>query len=398
MRTVLISGAGIAGPALAYWLGRAGFRPTVVEIAAGPRTGGGAVDFRGAHLTVLERMGVLDELRRAQTGGSPMRFVDAAGRRLMELPADFAGGEVEVLRGDLGRILYEHSTPYAEYRFGDTVTALTQTADGVEVDFARGDRATYDLVVGADGVRSTVRLLAYGPHGRHLSHQGYYVATWEVPGFPGLGRTSLLYNEPGRMASIGGDHRDAARASAFVAFASPELDYDRRDTGRQRELIATALGGMGWHTPRLLAALPTATDLYFDAICRIDVTPWSRGRIALLGDAACGATIGGMGAGTAIVGAYVLAGELAAAGGDHTVAFGRYERLLRGYARGGQQGGQNTGRFLAPRRAWAARLRNSLLNRPYFLNLMLRTADDRTTALRLPDYPLPRADRRPDPV
>ncbi|MEU8074757.1 FAD-dependent monooxygenase [Catellatospora citrea] len=387
MRSVLISGAGIAGPALAYWLGRAGYRPTVVEIAAAPRRGGSAVDFRGGHLAVLERMGVLDALREVQTGGSPMRFVDAAGRRLMELPGDFAGGEVEVLRGDLARVLYEHSRSHAEYVFGDTVTALAQTTDGVDVTFAHGPARTFDLVIGADGVRSTVRRLAYGPHERFVSHQGYHVASWEVPGFSGLGRGSLLYNEPGRMISVGGDHRDPDRAYAFAVFASPPIDYPRRDLDRQRAIITAALGGLGWQASRLLAALPQASDLYFDAICRVDVTPWSRGRIALLGDAACGATIGGMGAGTAIVGAYVLAGELAAAGDDHTAAFGRYEALLGDYARRGQQGGENTGRFLAPRRAWTARARNALLNRPYFMNLLLKAADDRTNALDLPDYP-----------
>ncbi|MFD0598644.1 FAD-dependent monooxygenase [Catellatospora coxensis] len=299
-----------------------------------------------------------------------------------------------MLRGDLARILYEHSRPHAEYVFGDTVTSLAQTPDGVDVTFAHSRARTFDLVIGADGVRSTVRRLAYGPHERYVSHQGYHVASWEVPGFGGQGRGSLLYNEPGRMISVGGDHRDPERAYAFAVFAAPPIDHPRRDLDRQREIVTAALGGMGWHAPRLLAALPDASDLYFDAICRVDVTPWSRGRIALLGDAACGATIGGMGAGTAILGAYVLAGELAAAGDEHAVAFGRYEALLGAHARRGQQGGQNTGRFLAPRRAWAVRARNALLNRPYFMNLMLKAADDRTNVLDLPDYPALRGGRR----
>ncbi|GAB3848376.1 Rossmann-fold NAD(P)-binding domain-containing protein [Dactylosporangium cerinum] len=322
MKTVLISGASIAGPALAYWLGRHGFRPTVVEIAPALRAGGNRVDFRGrTHLGVLERMGVLDDLRAVQTGGTAMRFVDAAGRRLMELPAHFAGGDIEVPRFDLARVLHERSRDTTEYLFGDSIAAMSDTARGVDVTFASGTRRTFDLVVGADGVHSAVRRLMFGPQVRFVRHLGYYVATWGLPNDLGLDRHSVLFTAPGRMASVGGDHRDPSRAGAFVVFAAPRIDYDRHDQDQQRDIIRARFTGMGWEVPRLLAALDGATDLYFDAICRVDVPSWSRGRIALIGDAAAGATIGGMGTGTAVVAAYVLAGELAAAGGDHTVAF-----------------------------------------------------------------------------
>jgi 2-polyprenyl-6-methoxyphenol hydroxylase-like FAD-dependent oxidoreductase len=375
---VLISGGGIAGPALAYWLARHGFRPTVVEIAPALREGGSAVDFRGpTHLGLLDRMGVLDDLRRVQTGGTAMRFVDERGRSLMELPAGFAGGELDVRRGDLTRVLYEHTRQSTEYLFGDSISGLAETPDGVHVTFASGATRIFDLVVGADGVHSTVRRLAFGPESRYVRHLGYYVATWPVPGT--RDRTTLLYNVPGRMASIGAD-------GGSVMFASPPLDYDRRDLDQQRDLIERRFAGLGWEVPRLLATLRDAPDFYFDAICRVDLTPWWRGRVALVGDAACGATIGGMGTGTAIVATYVLAGELAAARGAHTVGYPRYESLVGDFARRCQKGGDATGRFLAPRRAWAARLRNGLLNRRPVLDLMLRMAQDRTTDIALPDY------------
>jgi 2-polyprenyl-6-methoxyphenol hydroxylase-like FAD-dependent oxidoreductase len=385
--TVLISGASIAGPALAYWLGRYGFRPTVVEIAPALRGGGNAVDFRGeTQLTLLERMGVLEDLRRVQTGGTAIRFVDEKGRKLMEMPADFAGGDIEVLRWDLSRVLYEHSRDITEYVFGDSVTAMTDTPQGVHVTFASGARRTFDLVIGADGVHSNVRRLAFGAESQFVSHLGYYVATWAVPNHPGLGRDSLSYNVPGKMASVGGDHRDPAKAGAFVAFASPRLNYDRHDVDQQRRIICDVFAGLGWQVPRLLAALRDASDFYFDSICRVDISPWSRGRIALVGDAACGATIGGMGTGSAIVAAYALAGELASAQGDHTVAYPRYEHLLRDFARRCQKGGDTTGKFLAPRSAWGVRLRNGLLSRRFFMNMMLKMAEDRTNNIELPDY------------
>ncbi|MEU6273991.1 FAD-dependent monooxygenase [Streptomyces populi] len=383
---VLISGASIAGPALAHWLGRHGFRPTVVELAPAPRQGGQAVDFRGeTHLTVLERMGLLPELRRIRTGGSAMRFVDERGRTLLDLPAEFAGGELEVLRGDLARVLHEHSASGTEYVFGDSVVGLTETPSGIRADFRSGISRDFDLVIGADGLHSNVRRLAFGPEEDYVSHLGYYAATWRLPNELGVGRGSVGYNVPGRLASVGADHRDPARAGAFLVFAAPELSYDRHDLEQQKRLIADAFSGLGWEVPRLLASLREAPDLYFDSISRVDVPTWSTGRVCLVGDAACGATIGGMGTGTAVVAAYVLAGELARARGDHRVAFPRYESRLRTYAEGCQAGGDRTGKFLAPGTATGMRIRNALLSRPLFLNGMLRLGE-KVSTVALPDY------------
>jgi 2-polyprenyl-6-methoxyphenol hydroxylase-like FAD-dependent oxidoreductase len=386
-RNVLISGASVAGPALAYWLGRYGFNPTVVEVAPALRGGGYAVDFRGpAHLQVLERMGVLEQLRRLQTGGSPLRFVDETGHTLLHLPAAFAGGDVEVLRTDLSRVLHEHSSDTTEYRFGDSIAAMTQTTDGVQVTFERGTKRTFDLVIGADGLHSNVRRLTFGPESQSVSFLGYYLAGWEVPNYLDLGRGSLMYNLPGKLASVGGDHRDPTKASTLFVFASPQLDYDRRDLQQQKQLVADAYAGVGWEVPTLLEGLWDAAELYFDSISRVDLVPWSSGRVTLVGDAACGATLGGMGTGTAVVAAYVLAGELASAGGDHRAAFAGYEQAVRDYAQGTQKGGDRTGKFLAPRTRLGMQLRNRLLGNRVLLNLILKAGQQVSGKITLKDY------------
>ncbi|MFD3472426.1 FAD-dependent monooxygenase [Streptomyces sp. NPDC058682] len=393
-RTVLVSGAGVAGPALAHRLAHHGLRPTVVEVAPALRPGGQAVDFRGGtQLRVLRRMGIFDELHRVRTGGSPMTFVDADGRELLHLPAEFAGGDIEVLRGDLSRILYEASLAAgAAYVFGDSPTSLTETTTGVDVTFRHAPPRTFDLVIGADGLHSNVRRLAFGPDADHVTHLGHYAATWSLPHHSGLGLDlrpgagSIGHNAPGRFASVAADHTDPARARAFLVFASPELAYDRHDPEAHKRLLRRAFAGLPWKVDRLLDSLDTADDLYFDSISRADVPAWSVGRIALLGDAACGATIGGMGTGTAVLGAYVLAGELSRSPGDHRAAFTRYESLLRDYAKDRQKGGDRTGRFLAPSSKLGLRLRNALLSKPRILARMLEAAKD-ATALALPDYP-----------
>lgn len=385
-KNVLISGASIAGPALAYWLGRYGFEPTVVELAPALREGGQAVDFRGeTHLTVLERMGVLDRLRGLETGGRTTAFVDPKGRQRLQLPAEFTGGDIEVLRGDLSRVLYEASLPYTEYVFGDSVTGLTETGDGVQVTFRHGAPREFDLVIGADGLHSNVRRLAFGPEQDYVTHLGYYAATWKLPNHLGLGRETIGCNTPGRLAQLGGGHRDPGVADAFVVFASPELSYDRHDLTAQKALIAEHFAGIGWHLPGMLESLRAAPELYFDSISRADVPVWSQGRIALVGDAACGATIGGMGTGTGVVAAYVLAGELARAAGDHRAGFTAYEGRLREYAQGCQKGGDRTGKFLAPGRI-GGRLRDVMLNRPALMTWMLNEGR-KVSTVELPDYP-----------
>ncbi len=383
---VLISGASIAGPALAYWLGRYGFETTVVELAPALRGGGQAVDFRGqTHLAVLERMGVLDELRALDTGGSPITFVDQRGRQILHLPADFAGGDVEVPRGELAQVLHQRSLPRTEYLFGDSITALEETRTGVRVTFQHGAPREFDLVIGADGLHSHVRRLTFGPEERYVRHLGYYAATWQVPNYLGLPTGSVGLNVPGRLAAVGADHRAPTRAGAFFVFASPELRYDRHDVAQQKKLIQDAFAGLGWEVPRLLESLQQVPELYFDSISRADVPAWSSGRVALLGDAACGATIGGMGTGTAVVAAYVLAGELARARGDHHTAFARYEHTLRDYAQGCQKGGDRTGPFLAPGTTTGLRVRNGLLNRRWILDRMLKMGKQ-VSSVDLPDY------------
>jgi len=388
-KRVLISGASIAGPALAYWLGRYGYEPTVVELSPALREGGYAVDFRGpVNLQVLERMGVLEDLCAVQTGGSAMRFVDETGRQLMRLPGEFAGGELEVLRSDLSRVLYEHSRNNAEYIFGDSIATLDQHSAGVDVTFESGSSRSFDLVIGADGLHSMVRRLAFGPEQDYVSYLGYYVAGWDVPNRYGVETDGLMYNVPGRMASVGIDRRESTRAGAMFIFASPELTYDRRNTEQQKQILRDAYAGMGWHVPQLLDGLSDSKELYFDSISRVDVDRWSTGRVALLGDAGYGATVGGMGTGTAIVAAYVLAGELATSGGDHTAAFARYEQTLRKPVQTCQAGGNRTGKFLAPATRFGIWFRNWTMNTPFLLNQMLKVGQKVSSQVELRDYPV----------
>ncbi|MGI5154173.1 FAD-dependent monooxygenase [Microbispora sp. CA-102843] len=387
--SVLISGASIAGPAVAYWLRRHGFAPTVVERAPALREGGQAVDFRGAvHMSVLRRMGVLDEIRRLRTDPGPLRVVDWRGEQVVALPAEFTGGEVEILRGDLARVLYDRTRDDVEYVFGDSIASMTETPDGVEVTFERGAPRTFDLVIGADGLHSNVRRLAFGPESRFVRPSGYHVAIFSTPDHLGLGHDTLLYNEPGRGVAAAGA-RDGATAGVMCVFRAPGLEFDHRDVAQQKKIVMAEYAGAGWEASRLLEAVADASDFYFDSISLVHMDHYTRGRIALLGDAGYGATCGGMGAGMAVVAAYVLAGELAAAGGDHRAAFPEYERLIRGFAKACQRVAGNAGSFLAPATRGAIRRRNlayRVLTAGPLMRVLDKMSTKAATSITLKDY------------
>lgn len=353
---VLISGASVAGPTLAYWLLRRGFDVTVVEQAPQLRAGGHGVDFRGAQMELLRRMDLVDAVRAAQTGMGEQVVVDGASRPLVTLPAAFMSGEAEIQRGDLARILYERTRNDAEYVFGDSITGLAQDAGGVDVTFARAGTRRFNLVIGADGTHSGVRALAWGPEERFSTFLGYYQAGFTAPNHFGLDHSGLLYNEPGLGVMISSG-RDGSTAGVGLVFASPELEYDRRDRNQIVRIVSDRFARAGWEVPRLLAELPTATDLWFDQFVQIHLDRWSQGRIALLGDAAWAAGPGGGGTGLAMTGAYVLAAELAGTD-DYTAAFARYEAALRKGATSGQKQARNAGPFLAPPTAAKIRSRN----------------------------------------
>lgn len=382
--TVLISGASIAGPALAYWLDRYGFEVTVVERAPALRPGGQAVDFKGrTHLAVLERMGVLDEIRQRRTGTTDTVFVDADGRRIGFMSGDFTGGDIEILRGDLAAVLHGRTEAKSEYLFGDTITALTETDTGVHVEFERGPARTFDLVVGADGIHSRVRALRFGPEHEYVKHLGYYYCVAGTsPWSTGTRQRRVAYghNAPGRLAIHGG-----AKAQQLYMFASPELAITRDDLDAQRGLLAKVFADVGWEVPRMLAEMTEFDDFYLDSISQVGIEgDYTAGRVALVGDSAYGNTLGGFGTGLAVVGAYVLAGELAVADGEHTAAFDRYNRIMKGYAK--IAGNSNAGRFLAPKTARGIRMRNWFLGSS-MLTLMQKYADRATNDIDLLDYP-----------
>jgi len=332
-RNILISGASIAGPALAYWLRRYGFNPTVVERAPALREGGYKVDIRGAAVAVAERMGLLAELRHASTDMRGASFVNQAGRRLATMDADLFGGrsgeDVEIMRGDLARILYEATRSDIEYIFNDSITTIVQGETDVKATFAHGPPRSFDLVVGADGLHSGVRALAFGDEAAFIRNLGHYIAIFTVPNHLHLDRWELLYAVPGKTTNVYSTRQDTD-AKALFLFAAPPLNYDRRDIDQQKRILAETFAGEGWEVARLLEEMAEAPDFYFDAISQVYMDRWSSGRVALVGDASYGPSpASGQGTSLALVGAYVLAGELATAADDHHLAFTRYEDEMR---------------------------------------------------------------------
>ncbi|WP_112134493.1 FAD-dependent monooxygenase [Glycomyces dulcitolivorans] len=374
VQNVLISGASIAGPALAHWLERRGIRAVVVEKASSRRTGGYTIDLRGKAIDVAERMGVLDGVRAAKTEITGVAMVDAEGRAVAGFGPGLIAPEersLEILRGDLVELLHE-AAPDAEYRYGDSIKSLEQQGDRVAVEFDSGGSESFDLVVGADGLHSKTRSLAFGPERPYRRFLNSYVCIATVPNHLGFKGEARLFNTPGRVSTLYHTPR-AEGAKVLLLYRTPaESEIDRESPAAQRRRLREVFAGMGWETDRILADLDDAPDFYFDSVTQIHMGAWSKGRVTLLGDAGyCPSPMSGQGTSLALVGAYVLAEELAAHD-DPGPALAAYERRMRPYVAANQAIAAPGLDFLVPASAFAIRARNLMLKSGPLLRFLSR--------------------------
>ena len=354
-RDVLISGASVAGPVLAHWLRRYGFNPTLVEHTPSVRTGlgGHAVDLFGASVDVVERMGVLPQVLGARTRTELILF-ERDGQppialNMGEVATGMSIRHVEILRGELTKILSGAASDGVGYLFGDSIRRLDDDGDGVNVTFETADPRRFGLVVGADGLHSNVRRLVFGDEARFMKYIGGYFAVFTLPNYLELDGRMVVYNRPGRVVGMYPVHQSGEARAVFLFRRAEPLVYDHRDRNEQKKLLREAFADFGWEAPRLLAELDDAEDLYFDSISQIIMDTWSRGRVTLVGDAGYlpGPAVGG-GTTIAVVGAYVLAGELYRTGGEPAVALRAYEDKMRDFVRLNRKFGITNVRRLIP--------------------------------------------------
>ncbi|MEW1825593.1 FAD-dependent oxidoreductase [Streptomyces sp. NPDC088196] len=361
---ILVSGGGIAGLATALELGTRGHQVTLVERAAHLRVNGAPIDVRGDAIAFADRMGVLPRIREQRIRMSEHGvFVRADGSVAARLPVaemSDSGDDIEIAREDLTHILAAALPTSTDMVFGDSVDALADDGKGVDVHFVSGRAERFDLVVGADGLHSVTRRLAFGPERDYLRHLGLYVALTDLPGEARADRTNPLYNYPGHLASIA---RYKDKAFGVFLFRSGLLDYDYRDLDAQKQILVDAFAGhTEWKIPQLLDAVRADPEFYFDSVSQIHLPTWHRGRIALVGDAGyCAALLSGRGTSLALSGAHILAAELDNAGGDHTVAFERYEQRQRPYVEFAQHTVTDGGELIVPSTQEAIDARNARL-------------------------------------
>jgi len=326
---ILISGGGIAGCTLAYWLTRYGHAVTVVERSEALRSSGAPVDVRAPATHVVERMNIVPKLRKASASVAGVTLLDGAGRQcarvdLKALERSIDPRHIELPRGDLATILHGACRDSAEFIFGDSIRSLTQ--DGgpkVDVEFRRSPPRQFDLVIGADGLHSNVRRLAFGPESRFVRHAGLYVATLPLPQDVEPGGDIVMLNVPGKCVAL---HPSRGRPLALLIFWHAEMtELDASNPEEHKRVLAKNFSDIGWDVPKIVDEVRVSRDLYFDSVSRVELTEWARGRIALLGDASSCVSLFGDGSTLAIAGAHTLAKAIAESPADQEAAFRRYQ-------------------------------------------------------------------------
>lgn len=386
---VLISGAGIAGPCLAYWLARYGHQPTIVERAPALRTGGYIVDFWGAGFDVAERMGLVPAILEAGYEMEEVRQVDRNGKRLSGLPVSVLkrltdGRFTSLPRSELSALIFQSLGDRVETIFDDSITAIDDAPDAVHVQFERTPPRSFDLVVGADGLHSQVRRLVFGD--QHERYLGLKVAAFASAGYrPRDEGIYMMHTELGQQVGRFA-MRDDRMLFIFV-FKDPSPDLPR-DIGDQKALLRERFSRSGWESAGILAALDGADNLYLDRVSQIQMDRWTRGRVALVGDAAfCVSLLGGQGSALAMVAAYILGGELARAHGDHEAAFAQYHERLHGFIAGKQRAAARFAPFFAPDSRFGMFVRNQVMKLmavPFVSKLAI--GRELRDSIDLPDY------------
>ena len=395
-KTVLISGAGIGGPTLAFWLKAGGFQPALIEHAPALRTGGFVIDFWGLGYDIAECMKLGNDIEHVGYHMRELRIVDDRGERVAGFGTrvfrELTGGRfVTVGRGDLSRLLFEKIKATTEVIFDDEIVGLQEFADCVQVQFKRAGERPFDLVIGADGLHSKVRKLAFGSQDQFEKQLGYGVAAFEVQGYrPRDEEVYVIYSQPGRMLGRFALHDDR---TLFLFVFAADVDYSPTmlDLSAQKAMLRVKFGGGKWECSRILGELNRTEDLYFDRVSQIKMETWSRGRVALVGDAAfCVSLMAGQGSALAMAAAYVLAGELVKADGSHEQAFRNYEALLRAYIGSKQKGARRFSAAFAPKTRLGLFLRNQVIKACAIPGLARLTfGTDIIDTLQLPEYDWP---------
>lgn len=379
-RKILISGAGIAGPCLAYWLLRYGFEPVVVERAPALRTGGYIIDFWGRGFDVAEKMDIVPALRSAGYAIDELRIVDEQGKKTggfstRALQTVIGDGYLSILRGDLAKLIYDSLEGKARTLFDETVIALEQDGECVRVTFRHAPPERFDLVIGADGLHSPVRNLVFGPEESYERYLGYYVASFSVEGYPRRDPHAYVsFAAPGRQVSrysLRGD-----RTVFFFVFAKDRrLSVGPHDEQAQRDTLREMFGLDKWECPAILGALDRTEDLYFDAVSQICMNSWVHNRVALIGDACFAPSLlAGQGSALAMAAAYILAGELKKADGDYRTGFRAYEQMLQPFMAKKQRAARKLAGSFAPRTSFGIYFRNQItriMTRPFIVKLFM---------------------------
>jgi 2-polyprenyl-6-methoxyphenol hydroxylase-like FAD-dependent oxidoreductase len=391
-KNILISGAGIAGTTLAFWLKKFGFNPTIIESSPKLRQGGYAIDFMGAGYDVAEKMGIIPALEAVDINFTELVFVDSNDKKkgsmnYQKIKKFLNGRAFTLLRSDLANVIYQNLSPDVEIIFGDTITNIDQNEQGISVTFQSGKTRNFDLLAGADGLHSNVRNLVFGDETQFEQYYGYYTSSFTIDDFSIGNNAFSMYNVPCKQVAV--YSKDEKKTTTFFIFTSPEkLSYQHSDLWKQKQILKAEFENSGWKCSQLLSQISSTNDFYFDTVSQIKMDNWRKGRVTLVGDAGyCPSLLSGKGSTLAMVGAYILAGELKQANGDYKTAFEKYELMFKPFMEKKQNAAQSFTKSFIPKSNFGIWLRNklfALMSASIFSKLFLSQLKD--SELKLKEY------------